>query len=177
MRKVISVYGSALTAREHPDYAAGVAVGHALAQAGFSVMTGGYDGLMGAISQGANEAGGHVIGITSATIEKIRPAKANMWVREVIHYMTLHERLLHLITRADGYVAMPGGLGTLNELVMVWELMRVNEIPHNPIVCYGDYWREILTPFYGARYMPANAPTLHFAHTPQEVVAVLQGGG
>lgn len=174
MRKVISIYGSAGTPSADPDYADGIAVGKALAEAGFSVMTGGYDGMMGAISRGANEAGGHVIGITSDVIEKMRPVKANVWVREVVHYMTLHERLLHLITRADGYVVMPGGLGTLNELVMVWELMRVKEIPRNPIVCYGNYWQDILTKFEEARYFPRDAPPLHFAQSPQEVVRFLQ---
>ncbi|MFN8372067.1 MAG: LOG family protein [Anaerolineae bacterium] len=173
MRKIISIYGSAAAPVDSPDYLAGVAVGRALAESGYAVMTGGYDGLMGAISKGANQAGGHVIGITSATIEKIRPAKANVWVNEIIHYMTLHERLLHLITRADGYVAMPGGLGTLNELIMVWELMRVKEIPRNPIVCYGDYWRTILQPFHEASYFPNDAPPLYYAQSAEEVVAQL----
>ena len=162
---------------DSPDYANAQAVGRALGEAGFAVMTGGYMGVMEAASRGASEAGAHVIGVTCKQIESIRPNPANAWVKEEIRYETLRERLHHLVTQADGYVIMPGGIGTLNELVMVWEMMRVNEIPHNPIVCYGDRWADLVQGFSASHYVPEHHKDMVvFVDTPDDVVQALRDG-
>src|SRR5690349_5396400 len=101
--KTVAVYGSARTANNDPVYAATQAVGRALAEAGFTVMTGGYDGIMAAASQGAAEAGGHVIGITVRALEMIGERVVNRWVKEEIKYDTMTERLVHLTRHADAY--------------------------------------------------------------------------
>lgn len=174
--KKVAVYGSAVVRPGEPEYLDAYAVGQALAQAGHAVMTGGYGGIMGAASQGAAEAGGHVIGITSRAIELMRDDQANGWVSEEIKYDTLRERLLHLVLHADACVAMPGGLGTLNELALSWELSRVGDLPRRPLVCYGDFWRQMLEPLLGTRYMAAHAwEMITFANHPADVVALVNG--
>lgn len=175
--RIIAVYGSSSVAPDSDDYAQAYAVGGALAEAGFVVATGGYQGVMEAASKGAADAGGHVIGVTSAPIARLRGAGANGWVKQEIPFETLRERLLHLVIESDGYVVMPGGIGTLNELILAWELMRVSELPVRPLVCYGPFWEAVLAPLRASAYVrPAYWDLLRFAHTPDDVIARLREG-
>jgi len=174
--KTVAVYGSAVVRPGEPEYQDAYEIGRALAQAGYAIMTGGYGGIMGAASQGAAEAGGHVIGVTSRAIELLRDDQANAWVSEEIKYDTLRDRLLHLVLHADACVVMPGGLGTLNELALSWELGRVGDLPLRPLVCYGDFWRQMLEPLRGTRYMAPYAwEMVSFADQPSDVVALVNG--
>ncbi|HEX2619212.1 MAG TPA: LOG family protein, partial [Phototrophicaceae bacterium] len=78
---------------------------------------------------------------------------------------------------ADGYVVMPGGIGTLNELLLVWELIRVRELPPRPLVCYSPYWEQMLAPFRANPHVPdANWELLTFASTPETVVENIHKG-
>lgn len=173
--KVIAVYGSSQITPNDPEYAVAREVGYVLGKAGYAVMTGGYKGVMSAASEGAALAGAHVIGVTTAAIEAIAPQRANQWVREEIHYHLFSERLAHLVRHADGYVAMHGGIGTLHEVVNVWELIRVNEIPRRPIICYGEFWQELLRPIMTNKYVhPDYQQLIHFADSPQDVLAILE---
>ena len=149
---VISVFGSSSPLPGNPDYEAGVAFGRALALAGFAAQTGGYMGLMEAVSRGASEAGGHVIGITSRAIEDFRPAKANPYVREEIQTDTLAERLVILTRDCVAAVVLPGGVGTLTELALVWNQVLVGELAARPIVAVGDPWRAVLAAASDPRY-------------------------
>lgn len=172
---IVSVFGSARVQPGDADYELAVTVGRVLAEAGYTVMTGGYGGVMEAASKGANKAGGHVIGVTTKQIEQVRQVVANRWVKEEIMYDELRDRLLHLVKEADaGYVALPGGVGTLHEIAETWELMRMNGIGQRPLICYGDYWEGIITqvkmsPYVGDFYRQL----MKFAHTPKEVVQIL----
>lgn len=175
MERVISVFGSAAADPASQEYADGVELGRALAQAGYTVMTGGYAGIMGAVSRGAYEVDGHVIGVTTDALRKIRPnIQVNQWVKEEVGYLTLTERLLHLVTRADGYVVLPGGIGTFTELMMVWELQRVGDIPQSPIIFYGSYWTDVLADFRRAKYFQRESwELISFAQTTEQVVELL----
>lgn len=173
--KTIAVYGSSRISAADAEYAAAVEVGRLLGGAGYAVMTGGYGGVMEAASRGAAEAGGHVIGVTTSAIEAIRPQLPNQWVAEVVHHPQFSRRLYHLAANADGFVAMPGGIGTLHEIVTVWELMRVGEITEAPIVCYGPFWRDVLDPLMANKYMhPEYRALIRYADTPVEVLLQLQ---
>lgn len=175
--KTIAVFGSAMPMPNEPDYQQAYAVGQALSKAGFVVMTGGYSGVMEAASKGAHDANGHVVGVTCGQIETFRPMRPNAWVKEEIKYPTLDERLRHLVLHADGYVVMPGGLGTLNELIIVWEYMRVGEIPVKPLVCFGKFWQDSLSSFIASPYVPEKHRGLAaFVDTPDAVVKILQNG-
>ena len=89
--------------------------------------------MMEAVSRGAHEAGGHVIGVTCEDIEAWRPIKANAWVMEEIRKKTLVERLHTLIHESDAAFALPGGAGTLTEISLMWNLMIVESLHRRPL--------------------------------------------
>lgn len=171
MTKIISVFGSSAPRPGEPDYAQAYQVGKLLAEAGFAVATGGYSGTMSGVSQGASEAGGHVIGVTSAQIEAYRPIGANQWVAEEIKYDSLRERLLHLINHNDGMITLPGGIGTLSELTLAWSFLQVGEIEKRPFSLLGDIWSRTIQTFAEDTYVKqTDLGLLHYATTPQEAV-------
>jgi uncharacterized protein (TIGR00730 family) len=173
--KTISVFGSAAPHPGTADYEAARNLGRLLAQAGFTVQTGGYSGVMAAASQGAAEAGGHVIGVTSAQIEQFRPIPANQWVVEEIKRPTLRERLLYLVDNCAGAVVMPGGIGTLSEMSLMWSFLQTGEITPRPLVAVGGLWQRTVAAFVDEAYVrPAHHALLTLVHTPQEAVAYLK---
>jgi uncharacterized protein (TIGR00730 family) len=137
-RPVIAVFGSSTLREDEPGWELGRALGRELARAGADVMTGGYSGAMEAVSQGAHDAGGHVIGVTVELFEARGPA--NRWVKERVHTPDLFERLRAIIERADGYVTLPGSIGTLTELFLTWTLLSVHGRSPAPMVLLGDHW-------------------------------------
>jgi len=172
--KIISVFGSGSPRSGSADYEAARAVGRLLAQAGFTVQTGGYDGVMAAASQGANEAGGHVIGVTCAQIERFRAAPINPWVKEEIKRETLRERLLYLMDHNQGVVVMPGGIGTLSELAMIWSFVQTGEVSPRPIIAVGGQWQRTLAAFIDENYVrPEHQKLITTARTTQEAVTKL----
>lgn len=160
-RPIIAVFGSS-TLREHePGWELARSLGRELASGGAEVMTGGYSGAMAACSQGAHEAGGHVIGITVELFESRGPA--NRWVKERVHTADLFERLKVIIERADGYVTLPGSLGTLSELFLTWTLLSVRGRTPAPLVLLGDHWDEWLRAHRGPALVPE--PLFSFVET------------
>ncbi len=171
-QRIISVFGSSAPQPGSAPYEEAQQVGKLLAEAGFAVATGGYSGTMRAVSQGACEADGHVIGVTCDQIERFRPLGPNQWVTEEIRYETLRDRLLHLVTKSDGMIVLPGGLGTLSEMALAWSLMQVGEVPAQPLVLLGPLWRRTMEAFYTPEYVrKADIELLLFADEPQTAVA------
>ena len=138
--KTITVFGSSRPEYGHADYAEALELGRALAAAGFAVCTGGYGGVMEAVSRGARESGGRVLAVTSTFF---RP-RANRWVEEETRVATWQERLFELVRLGDGYVACKGGTGTLVELAVVWEMLNKNAIGRKPLVVLGEFWHPII---------------------------------
>src|SRR5678816_3721819 len=116
----VSVFGGAQPKEGEAAYTEALNLGRMLAERGHTVLTGGYIGTMEAVSRGANEAGGHVIGVTCEDIERWRPRTANQWVKEEIRKETLIERLHTLIHESDAAFALAGGAGTLTEVALMW---------------------------------------------------------
>lgn len=110
----IAVFGGASVRPDDVVYTETLRLGKMLGGHGFTVLTGSYIGVMEAASRGANEAGGHVVGMSCAEIENWRQVKPNRWVLEEHHYETLRERLFALIDGCDAAIVMPGGVGTLS---------------------------------------------------------------
>ena len=136
------MFGSSTVRPADAAWSLAVTLGRELALAGADVMTGGYGGAMEACSQGAHEAGGHVVGVTVELFEARGPV--NRWVHERVHTPRLYTRLEHLIERADGFVVLPGSIGTLTELFLAWTLVGVGARKHAPIVLLGDMWPPVL---------------------------------
>jgi uncharacterized protein (TIGR00730 family) len=172
--KVISVFGSAAPAAGSTAYEQARQVGRLLAEAGYAVATGGYVGTMEGVSRGASEAGGHVIGVTSAQIERFRPIKANRWVAEEVRFDSLRDRLLHLVLHNDGAIVLPGGIGTLGELALMWNMLQVGEISPRPFALLGTMWRDTIDAFVSDEYVrPEYVAMLSFATTPATAVAAV----
>ena len=175
--KLISVFGSAKPKPNTLDYEQAYQVGKLLAEAGFGVSTGGYSGTMAGVSQGAAEAGGHVVGVTCTVIGNFR-GEANEWVAEEIKYESYRDRLLHLVVENAGMIALPGGIGTLGELSLAWGLIQVNDISSRPLVVLGERWQEMLTEFVLPAYVrPADLQLVEFANTPAEAVEKIVTNG
>jgi uncharacterized protein (TIGR00730 family) len=137
----VAVFGGAGARPQDDIYHQAVELGAGLARAGHTVMTGGYIGIMEAASKGAGEAGGHVIGVTCEEIESFRPTKPNAWIKEEWRYVTLADRLVNLVNRCEAAIAMPGGVGTLAEISILWNQILIKAIPPKPVILVGDGWQ------------------------------------
>ncbi|MFN2190600.1 MAG: LOG family protein [Candidatus Promineifilaceae bacterium] len=172
---VIAIFGSHSPEPGSPLYETARELGRRLAEAGFAVMTGGYEGTMAAASQGAAESGGYVIGVTSAQVESSRDVTLNQWVSDEIKYHALQDRLSHLVRKNDGMVVVEGGIGTLSELAFAWSLLQVREIPHRPLVVLGDLWEEILPKFLKSGYVSVGtAGLIKLVQTPAAAVEIIK---
>jgi uncharacterized protein (TIGR00730 family) len=139
----ISVFGGSQPKAGDAAYAEAQELGKLLAQRGHTVLTGGYIGTMEAVSRGASEAGGHVIGVTCVDIENWRKVGANRWVKEEWRKQTLIERLQALVEGCDAALALPGGPGTLTEVALLWNLMIVESLHRRPLILIGDGWQSV----------------------------------
>jgi uncharacterized protein (TIGR00730 family) len=144
--KKVAVFGGSRPSEE--DYKQALRLGRMLGQAGFTVMTGGYIGSMEAVSRGAAENGGHVIGITCNEIEAWRPVEPNPWVKEEYRCKTIMERMFSLIDGCDAALTLPGGPGTLAEVAVMWTHLLTGAITPRPLILIGEGWRETLEFFY-----------------------------
>lgn len=172
----ITVFGGSQPQPGSSAYAEAYELGKLLAECGHTILTGGYIGTMEAVSRGANEAGGHVIGVTCSEIETWRPVKANAWVKEERRFTTLQERLNELVLACDAAIALPGCPGTLTEIALAWNLMIVASIPPKPLILTGPGWRSVMESFYSSFevYIPKNQRNLiQFAPDIKSAVSLL----
>ncbi len=139
----VSVFGGSQPKPGDAAYEEARLLGELLAKRGHVVLNGGYIGTMEAVSRGAAEAGGHIIGVTCEEIEKWRSVSANRWVKEERRKKTLIERLQILIEECDAAIALPGGPGTLTEIALTWNLMIVESLPRIPLILVGDGWQSV----------------------------------
>ena len=173
----ISVFGSSQPREDDTVYLEAMELGRLLAQRGHTVLTGGYIGTMEAVSRGAKDAGGHVIGVTCEDIETWRKVKANSWVMEEIKKKTLEERLHTLIHESDAALALPGGPGTLAEVSLMWNLMVVESLHRRPLILIGDGWQSVFDQFFKGlnAYIPAHQrEILRFAKDAHTAVEMLE---
>jgi uncharacterized protein (TIGR00730 family) len=169
----VTVFGSSRATSNDPVYAEAVRLGRLLAEGGYAVCTGGYSGLMEAVSRGAAEAGGRVVGVTvKSWASRIRP---NAWLGEEIATEHLFERLLRL-TESDAYVALSGGLGTLGEVALAWNLLQTESIPVRPLILVGHLWPRLVACLKAElRVEPRDFELVQFAESVDGVVPLLAG--
>ena len=138
----VTVFGSARTPEDSPHYRLGMEVGGALADAGFTVMTGGGPGIMEAASRGAKEAGGRTVGCTIRIDEE---ELANAYLDTCKEFNYFFVRKVMLVKYSYGFIVMPGGYGTLDEVFETATLVQTGKIEDFPIVLMGtDYWKPML---------------------------------
>ncbi|MGH3414774.1 MAG: TIGR00730 family Rossman fold protein [Marmoricola sp.] len=138
----IGVFGSARTPPEDQFYATAVELGDGLARAGYAVITGGGPGTMEAANRGAAEAGGVSVGLG---IELPFENGLNDWVDIGINFRYFFARKTMFVKYSQGFVVLPGGLGTLDELFEALTLVQTEKVTSFPVVLIGvDYWSGLL---------------------------------
>ena len=155
---LVTVFGGARVAAGSPLYAQCVALGRLLAEAGYDVATGGYTGTMEAVLRGAAEAGAHTIGYTCATFA--RDFQPNGWVQEERPTPNLASRIQRMVDESDSLVVVHGGLGTLAELALVWNMFLAGEAQPRPLVVLGPEWRRVLDRLYQETQLGSSAMRL-----------------
>ncbi len=138
----VGVFGSARTRREDPNYARAEQLGRGLVEAGFGVITGGGPGAMEAANKGASEAGGVSVGLG---IELPFESGLNEWVDVGVNFRYFFARKTMFVKYSSGFVALPGGLGTFDELFEALTLVQTRKVTSFPVVLIGsDYWAGLL---------------------------------
>ncbi len=138
----VSVFGSARTQPDHPSYRLGERVGRALVEAGYAVITGGGPGTMEAANKGALDAGGTSVGLG---IELPFEAGLNGYVDLGVNFRYFFARKTMFVKYAQGFIVLPGGFGTLDELFEAVTLVQTHKVTSFPIVLLGcDYWGGLL---------------------------------
>ncbi len=138
----VAVFGSARIGPDDPMYEAAREIGKALAAEGFGVMTGGGPGAMEAANRGCQEAGGYSIGCT-IEIERYEPANAYLDLH--LHFSYFFNRKTMFMKYSEGFVVLPGGFGTLDELFEALVLIQTGKVHHFPVVLYSsEYWKGLV---------------------------------
>jgi len=138
----IGVFGSARTHRDDPSYAKSEQLGRGLADAGFAVITGGGPGTMEAANKGASEAGGVSVGLG---IELPFESGLNGWVDVGVNFRYFFARKTMFVKYSSGFVVLPGGLGTFDELFEALTLVQTQKVTSFPVVLIGtEYWSGLL---------------------------------
>lgn len=174
--RAVAVFGSARTPQEHPEYQAGLAIGGALARAGFAVITGGGPGAMEAANRGASEAGGYSIGLG---IELPFEQHLNEWVDLGINFRYFFARKTMFVKYSEAFVCLPGGFGTLDELFEALTLVQTRKITRFPIILFGTkYWAGLVdwlrdSLLRSAKIAPGDLGLLHVTDSVDEVVQIV----
>jgi len=168
--RIVTIFGGSKCRETDLEYAQAVRVGELLANAGFTICTGGYDGVMEAASRGAHQRGGRVLGITMNQFK----SEPNRYVTEKVPSEHFYERLQRLITQSVGYIALRGGMGTVTELSLVWNKLQTRVLDPRPLVLLGDCWPPVVREWQRRLAVnDADVQILNFASTPEEAVAII----
>lgn len=171
VEKIITVFGTAKAMPGDLAYTLAENTGKLLAQAGFTIANGGYDGTMLAAAKAASEAGGETIGVTCSAFKR---SKANEYISREIAADSPDDRLDTLIKLGRAYVVLPGGTGTLLELAKVWELKNKG-FPEadKPIILVGGFWKPLVDLITADE--PDSGRHIRIAGGPDEVRDILVG--
>ena len=142
--RLVSAFVSSRLAPEDPLYARLVRYGEVLAEEGFGLACGGYQGGMAALARGVKARGGLVVGVTAPGLFPERPGP-NPHVDVELPAATLPERIGRLLDLGAGYLALPGGVGTLAELILAWNLLYLRRGLERPLAV-DPYWLPLLRP-------------------------------
>src|SRR6184192_1628490 len=170
MERIVTIFGGSKCRETDFEYAQALSVGELLADAGYTICTGGYSGVMEAASRGAHERGGRVIGVTMNQFK----SEPNRYLTEKFPSAHFYERLQRLIVRSVGYVALRGGMGTVTEISLVWNKMQTHVLEPRPLVLLGDCWPPVVREWQQhLAVTDADVNILNFARTPEEAVTII----
>jgi hypothetical protein len=179
-RPCVTVFGSARFDESHRYYRLARAIGAALAQAGFAVMTGGGSGVMEAANRGAREAGGLSLG---CNITLPREQKPNAYLDRFIQFDHFFVRKVMLVKYSTAFVVMPGGFGTLDEAFEIATLMQTGKLERFPLIAVGGgFWDKLVdfvrdTMLAQGTVSPEDVRFIHRVETAEEVISVIRDAG
>ena len=172
----VTIFGSARTPREHPDYALAREVGAVLGRSGYAVITGGGMGLMEAANRGAREAGALSVG---CNIEIPHEQRSNDFLDIELRFQHFFARKVMFIRYASALVVCPGGFGTLDELFEALTLIQTMTIRYFPAILVGEgEWDGLLAwlrahALADGRIEPRDLELMHVVRNPQELGAIV----
>lgn len=170
--RIVTIFGGSKCVESDLEYSQALRVGGLLADAGFTICTGGYAGVMEAASRGAHERGGRVIGVTMNQFK----SEPNRYLTSKIASEHFYERLQRLITQSVGYVALRGGMGTVTEISLVWNKLQTRVLTPRPLILLGECWPPIVKEWQRHLVVSdADVQMLNFASTAEEAVAIIKG--
>lgn len=141
----ITVFGSARIKEDNPYYKMTMDIGARLARMGLTVMTGGGPGLMEAANRGAREAGGRSVGCNILLPQEQDP---NPYMDKWMDFQFFFVRKVMLIKYSYGFIVMPGGVGTMDELFQALTLIQTKKVTNFPVVLIGtDYYKDVIELF------------------------------
>jgi uncharacterized protein (TIGR00730 family) len=172
----VSIFGSARTRPDNPEYRAAEETGALLAREGFAVITGGGPGIMEAANKGAFEAGGLSIG---CNIELPFEQKPNAYLTRSLTFKYFFVRKMMFVKYSLGFIIFPGGFGTLDELFEALTLIQTKKIRNFPVVLFGTpYWERLFSwiedfAFQQGKISEIDLKLLHCTDSPSEVVQIM----
>lgn len=137
---IVTIFGGSKCTADSAEYKDARDLGGRLAEAGFTICTGGYLGIMEAASRGARERGGRVFGIVMNQFK----SEPNRYLTDKVATDHFYDRLQNLITRSVAFVAFRGGMGTVTEVSLVWNKLQTKVLAPRPIVLVGDCWKAVV---------------------------------
>jgi uncharacterized protein (TIGR00725 family) len=168
--RIVTIFGGSKCGESSLEYSQALRAGELLAEAGFTICTGGYSGVMEAASRGAHERGGRVIGVTMNQFTH----EPNRFLTEKIPSAHFYERLQRLITQSVGYIALRGGMGTVTEISLVWNKIQTGVLEPRPLVLLGDCWPPVVRAWQSSLAVTdKDVDILNFAMTPEEAVGII----
>lgn len=138
--KIVTIFGSSKCPEDSSEYQDARRLGGRLAEAGYTICTGGYLGVMEAASRGARDSGGRVFGIVMNQFK----SEPNRYLTDKVATDHFYDRLQNLITRSVGFVAFRGGMGTVTEVSLVWNKLQTGVLSRRPLVLVGNEWKEVV---------------------------------
>lgn len=168
--RIVTIFGGSRCGEDSDEYRQAHRLGALLAEAGFTICTGGYLGVMEAASRGAREKGGRVLGIVMNQFK----GEPNRFLTDKVATNHFYERLQNLISRSVGFIALRGGMGTVTEISLVWNKMQTGVIAPHPLVLVGDSWRAVVKCWQENLVVSdADVSFLDFADTPEKAVKII----
>ncbi|HZH35231.1 MAG TPA: LOG family protein [Pyrinomonadaceae bacterium] len=168
--RIVTIFGGSRCDENCEEYIQAMEVGRLLADAGFTICTGGYLGVMEAASRGARERGGRVLGIVMNQFK----GEPNRFLTDKVATNHFYDRLQNLIMRSVGFIALKGGMGTVTEISLVWNKLQTRVIEPHPLVLLGESWKRVVKCWQENLVVSDDDVShLQFADTPLEAVRII----
>lgn len=170
-QRVITAFGSSRVQSHDERFKDAEVLSKKIGQAGWSGLVGGHQGMMAAFSQGVCDGGGEVRGVTL----EVFPTPPQNTLSEETRAEHFFERMQILIEQADAYLVLPGGLGTLAEFAMTWDLLAIRVLEARPLIVYGTCWLPLIENMKAQLVMSVDHgfECIHYCENHEQVLEIL----